>query len=83
MTTFINKFNCGCLTFLPSKHGEGTQESRLFFLPSNWLLAFLLIDQEPIGKQDFSITTFITCPESPYLGMLRQEDLDFEVILFI
>ena len=32
----------------------GTQKSS-FLLPSNWPLAFLLMDQEPTGEQDLSI----------------------------
>lgn len=56
----------------------GTRKYRLFFPPSNWPMAFLLIDQEPIGEQDISISPFlhldpyftssvaITCQSGPH-----------------
>jgi hypothetical protein len=57
----------GWSPFVPPKHGEklllcisspplwGPESPAFFFLPSNWPLASLLIDQEPTGEQDLSI----------------------------
>lgn len=51
----------GWSTFLYQKHGpRNPYLSRLSLPPSNWPMASLLTDQEPIGEQDSSIRTIPT-----------------------
>ena len=45
-----------CLSCLP----PGTWKSHLCFPPSNWSMASLVTDQEPIGEQNLSIRTTST-----------------------